>query len=186
MSVSSPTNSTAARLARWLLNCALLLWPEETRPWGLALAAEIDETTSALETVRWSLGGMMFFARAVLSGAWTWLKLPAGGSLPGGATGPSILPKRSRMFTAGTLVVAVLLLFLPAGREAMRMVRASWQGFQQSNSDVRAQKELAARAEKEKDASTLAFVALGTSDPKRAAALTERAVARVACAIAIG
>jgi Sec-independent protein translocase protein TatA len=90
------------------------------------------------------------------------------------------------MFTAGTLVVAVLLLFLPAGREAMRMVRASWQGFQQSNSDVRAQKELAARAEKEKDASTLAFVALGTSDPKRAAALTERAVARVACAIAIG
>ena len=177
MSVSSPTSSTVARLARLLLDCALRHWPEETRPWGLALAAEIDEATSAFETVRWSLGGMMFFARAVLSGAWTWLKLPAGGSLPGGATGPSILPKRSRMFTAGTLVVAVLLLFLPAGREAMRMVRASWQGFQQSNSDVRAQKELAARAEKKKDASTLAFVALGTSDPKRAAALTERAVA---------
>jgi hypothetical protein len=67
MSVSSPTNSTAARLARWLLDCALRHWPEETRPWGLALAAEIDETTSAFETVRWSLGGMMFFARAVLS-----------------------------------------------------------------------------------------------------------------------
>ena len=177
MSVSSPTNSTAARLARWLLNCALLLWPEETRPWGLALAAEIDETTSALETVRWSLGGMMFFARAVLSGAWTWLKLPAGGSLPGGAEGPSMLPKRSRVFTAGILVVAVLLLFLPEGREAMRTVRASWQGFQQSNSDVRTLDELAARAEKEKDASTLAFVALGTSDPKKSAALAERAVA---------
>jgi hypothetical protein len=37
--------------------------------------------------------------------------------------------------------------------------------------------ELAARAEKEKDASTLAFVALSTGDPKRAAALTEQAVA---------
>jgi tetratricopeptide (TPR) repeat protein len=59
----------------------------------------------------------------------------------------------------------------------MRTVRASWQGFQQSNSDVRTLEELAARAEKQKDASTLAFVALGTSDPKEAAALTERAVA---------
>jgi len=66
---------------------------------------------------------------------------------------------------------------LPEGREAIRTVRASWHGFQQSNSDVRTLKELAARAEKEKDASTLAFVALGTSDPKQAAALTERAVA---------
>jgi tetratricopeptide (TPR) repeat protein len=177
MSVSSQANSTAARLARWLLGCAVRHWPEESRPWGLALAAEIDETAGAFETVRWSLGGMMFFARSVLSGAWTWLKLPAGGSLPGGAEGPSMLPKRSRMFTAGILVVAVLLLFLPEGREAMRTVKASWQGFQQSNSDVRTLKELAARAEKEKDASTLAFVALGTSDPKKASALTERAIA---------
>jgi len=177
MSLSSQANSTAARLARWLLGCAVRHWPEETRSWGLALAAEIDETASAFESVRWSLGGMMFFARSVLSGAWTWFKLPAGGSLPGGATGPSILPKRSRVFTAVTLVVAVLLLFLPGGREAMQTVRASWQGFQQSNSDALALKELAARAEKEKDASTLAFVALATTDPKKAAALTERAVA---------
>jgi hypothetical protein len=177
MSVSDQASSTAARLARWLLGCAVRHWPEETRAWGLALAAEIDETASAFEAVRWSLGGMMFFARSVLSGAWAWLKLPAGGSVPGGAPGPSMLPKRSRVFTAGILIVAVLLLFLPEGREAMRTVRASWQGFQQSSSDLRTLKELAARAEKEKDASTLAFVALGTSDPKKAAALTERAVA---------
>jgi hypothetical protein len=177
MSLSDQASSTAARLARWLLGCAVRHWPEETRAWGLALAAEIDETASAFEAVRWSLGGMMFFARSVLSGAWAWLKLPAGGSVPGGAPGPAMLPKRSRVFTSGILIVAVLLLFLPEGREAMRTVRASWQGFQQSSSDVRTLKELAARAEKEKDASTLAFVALGTSDPKKAAALTERAVA---------
>src|SRR5216684_6007412 len=50
MSVSSQANSTAARLARLLLGCAVRHWPEATRPWGLALAAEIDETASAFET----------------------------------------------------------------------------------------------------------------------------------------
>jgi hypothetical protein len=62
------------------------------------------------------------------------------------------------------------------GREAIRTVRASWQGFQESASDQRTLEELAARAKKEKDAGTLAFVALSTTDPKRAAVLTERAV----------
>jgi tetratricopeptide (TPR) repeat protein len=75
------------------------------------------------------------------------------------------------------LASVALLLILPEGREAIRTVRASWQGFQESASDQRTLEELAARAEREKDASTLAFVALSTSDPKRAAALTERAVA---------
>ena len=80
------------------------------------------------------------------------------------------------MFTVAILATAALLLFLPLGREAIRTVRASWQGFQESASDQRTLEELAARAEKEEDAGTLAFVALSTTDPKRAAALTERAI----------
>ena len=178
MSVSKQENPAAARFARWLLGCAVRHWPEETRPWGLALAAEIDETASAFEAVRWSLGGIIFFARSLLSGAWAWMRLPAGVSLPdaSGPEGPSLLPKRSRVFTAAILAAAALLLFLPVGREAIRTVWASWQGFQESASDQRTLEELAARAEKEKDAGTLAFVALSITDPKRAAALTERAV----------
>jgi hypothetical protein len=72
---------------------------------------------------------------------------------------------------------AALLLCLAMGREAIRTVWSSWQAFQESASDQRKLEDLAARAEKEKDAGTLAFVALSTTDPKRAAALTERAVA---------
>jgi len=180
MSVSSQANSTAARLARWLLGCAARHWPEENRAWGLALAAEIDETASAFETVRWSLGGIMLFTRSVLSSAWKWMKLPAGSSLSGGVNrpkGPSLLPKRSRVFTVAVLGAAALLLALPEGREAIRTVRASWHEYQQSDSDARTLEKLAARAEKEKDPSTLALVALSTGDPKRAEELTERAVA---------
>jgi len=122
----------------------------------------------------------MFFTRSVLSSVWNWMKLPAGSSLSGGANGPdgpSLLPKRSRVFTAVVLAGAALLLLLPEGREAIRTVRSSWQEYRQSNSDELTLEELAARAEREKDASTLAFVALRSGDSKRAEDLTERAIA---------
>src|SRR5579863_2481036 len=122
MSTSAQENSLTARFARWALGCAVRYWPDENRAWGLALAAEIDETASVFETVRWSLGGIMFFSRSVVSSAWKWIKLPAGSSLSGGVDGPdgsSLLPKRSRVFTAAILAAAALLLILPEGREAI-------------------------------------------------------------------
>jgi hypothetical protein len=179
MSLSTQANSVTARFARWVLAYAVRHWPEENRVWGLALAAEIDETAGSFEAVRWSLGGIMLFTRSVLSSAWKWMKLPAGGSVPGdarGLEGSSLLPRRSRVFTAVVLAAAALLLALPRGREAIRTVWASWHEYQQSDSDARTLEQLADRAEKEKDASTLAFVALSTRDPKLAEALTERAV----------
>lgn len=118
----------------------------------------------------------MFFTRSVLSSAWAWLKLPVGNSLPNGADGPSLLPKRSRIFTAAVLAAAALLLILPEGRDAIRTVRSSWYDFQQTGTDVRKLNELAARAEKEKDAGTLAFVALSTDDPERALKLLGQSV----------
>jgi hypothetical protein len=177
MSMSKQENPAAARFARWMLDCAVRYWPEKNRAWGLALAAEIDETASAFETVRWSMGGIMLFTRSVLSSVWAWMKLPAGASLSDGANEPSLLPKRSRVFTAAVLAAAALLLILPEGREAIRTVRSSWRGYELSGSDVRTLDKLAARAEKEKDASTLAFAALSTLDRTRGAAWTERAVA---------
>jgi hypothetical protein len=103
----------------------------------------------------------MFFTRSVLSSP----------------EGPPLLPRRSRLFTVAVLAVAALLLILPEGREAIRTVRASWQEYEQSDSDARTLEKLAARAEKEKDASMLAFVALSTGDLKRSEVLTDLAVA---------
>ncbi len=180
MSLSTQSGSVTARFARWALGCAVRYWPEENRAWGLALAAEIDETANAYETVRWSIGGIMLFTRSVLSSAWKWVKLPAGSSLSGGANGPdgpSLLPKRSRLFTAVILAAAAMLLILPEGREAIRTVASSWRGNELSGSDVRMLDNLAARAEKENDPGTLAFVALSTSDRAHGADLAERAVA---------
>lgn len=176
MTASTQRGSVTAGFARWALACAVRYWPEENRAWGMALAAEIEETATAFETLRWSMGGIMLFARSVLSSAWEWMKLPAGGSLSGGPEGSSLFPKRSRVFTAVILAAAAVLLILPEGREGIRTVSSSWQGFQQTGSDVKKLNELAARAAKEKDAGTLAFVALTIEDPKRATAFLEQAV----------
>jgi hypothetical protein len=178
--MATQENSVTARLARWALGWAVRHWPEETRPWGLALTAEIDETASAFETVRWSLGGIMFFTRSVLSSAWKCMKLPAGSSLSGRAGGPeasSLLPKRSRVFTAAVLAAAALLLALPEGREAVRTVRAAWDNYLELNAGQRAVKRIADRAEKDNDAQTMAFVALQLEDGERKVELAERAVA---------
>jgi hypothetical protein len=65
--VAKQESPATARFARWALGCAVRHWPEENRAWGAALAAEIDETASAFETVQWALGGIIFFTRSVLS-----------------------------------------------------------------------------------------------------------------------
>ena len=182
MNASTAAYPLPVRLARWFLAWAVRHWPEETRAWGLALAAEIDETSGALEALWWSWGGIMLFARSVIASAWTWLKLPAGASFPGKAR-PSetpVLPRRSRLFTAGALIAAAVALSSPLGRQAVTTVRDSWSSFwsesRLSASDQRALNKLGARAEKENDAATLAFVALRVDDPARYAALADRAV----------
>jgi hypothetical protein len=143
----------------------------------MALVAELDETTNALEAIRWSLGGIMFFTRSWFTSAWKWLKLPAGSSLSnGGPQGSAFLPKRSRLFTVGILATTGLLFLLPESREAARTVRASWLGFMLTNTDNRTLDELGTRAEKEKDASMLALIALSTRDPKRSEKLVEECV----------
>jgi hypothetical protein len=177
----SPQQPIPFWLAHSSLQLLLRLWPEETRHWGQALAAELHEIEKPFEALQWALGGLMLFSRASASHFLTWLKLPTGSrlsptSLLSGAPSP-LLPKRSRLFTTAILLATAVVLFLPQGREAMSTVRASWNGYRRNDSDLRDLQNLAARAEKENDARTLAFVALATPDPDRQKRLADRAVA---------
>jgi hypothetical protein len=179
--MGAPRPSLPFRAADSALQFALRFWPEESQHWGQALAAELHEIEKPLEALSWALGGLVLFTRASASHFLAWLKLPAGSrlgaaSLPLG-TKPAILPKRSRLFTAAVLVAAALLLFLPQSREAISTVRASWNGYRGYSSDIGALRNLAARAEKERDARTLAFVALVAPEAGRAMSLADDAVA---------
>jgi len=178
MSVPPAPYPLPSRFARWLLACAVRHWPKQTRDWGMALAAEIDQTANMQEALRWSWGGIMLFARSLVAGFWAWLKLPAGAPHPTHRE-PSdrpVLPRRSRLFTFSMLTAGAIVLLLPLGRQAMTMVRDSWNEFRLSASEQRELAQLAQRAEKTNDAPALAFVALRIDDPARYAALADRAV----------
>jgi hypothetical protein len=173
--------SFSRRLAHSSLQFALRYWPEESRDWGQALTAELDEIEKPLDALTWALGGLMLFTRASVAHLWSWLKLPAGArlsrtSLPLG-TNPHIFPKRSHLFTAMVLIITAAVLVLPQSREAISTVRESWTGYQASSSDLRILEKLAARAEKQKDARMLAFIALNLPDRERGIILADRAVA---------
>jgi hypothetical protein len=158
--MTSPQQAMPLRLAHSSLQFALRLWPEESQ---------------------WALGGLMLFSRATASHFLDWLKLPAGArlaaaSLPLGADTP-ILPKRSRLFTAAVLVAAAAIFFLPHSREAVSTVRATWQGYHPLlDNDRRTLEQLAARAERETDARTLAFVALTFRESDQSVRLADKAV----------
>jgi len=173
--------SFTLRLVHSSLQFALRFWPEETRHWGHALAAELDEIEKPREALYWALGGLVLFARASAAHFLVWLKLPAGSRLSAAsfplATSAPFLPKRSRLFTAAVLLSFAVLFFLPQSREAISTVRASWREFSASESDLRAVENLGVRAEKENDARTLAFVSLILPDSERGRTFADRAVA---------
>jgi hypothetical protein len=176
-----PSQLLPRRLAHTALELAIRYWPEESREWGQALTAELDEIERPLDALTWALGGLMLFTRASAAHALTWLKLPAGARLSTASLLPGtnlpILPKRSRLFTAMVLITTAAVLVLPQSREAIATVRESWTGYQTSSSDLRTLEKLAARAEKQKDARTLAFVALNLPESERATLLADRTVA---------
>jgi hypothetical protein len=169
------------RLAHSALRLALRLWPEESRQWGLALAAELDDIQQPLEALQWVIGGLMIFIRASALHFLAWLKLPAGSRAAmapfATETTAPLLPRHSRLLTAGVLLGTALLFFLLQSREAVGTVRSSWRGFSASSGDLRTLETLGARAEKQKDARTLAFVSLVLPDSARATTFAEHAVA---------
>ncbi len=173
--MTQPSDSRAMRFAKWCLDLALRLWPDDSRSWGHALTAELSSITRRSEGFRWIFGGLLFFLRAVGSRFLAWLKLPPGVSFADQPASPS--PRVPRFVVALLLLATAVVLSFPQGREAVSTVRATWNGFELSAEDEQNLERLAATAEKQKDAAAVAFVALRVSDAKRSLELRKRAVA---------
>jgi hypothetical protein len=176
-----PQSSLLSRVAVNSMDLALRFWPESSRRWGQAVLAEMGEISEPGAALNWAAGGILLFFRALAAHFLEWMKLPAGArfsgaGVPGGGNGPNF-PKHSRLVTAVILLAAVALLFLPIGREAATTVKESWRGFEASPGDRRDLEKIAARAEAEKDARELAFVALSYPDADRAMQFADGAVA---------
>lgn len=179
--MSVPQNSLLMRMAVSSVDLAVRYWPEKSRRWGQAVLAEMGEISEPSAALNWAAGGIFLFSRAVVAHFFEWMRLPAGegfsaGAPPSGSGGPQF-PKHSRLATAVVLLAAAVLFLLPMGREAARTVTASWRGFVASDGDRRNLQRIAAKAEQDKDARELAFVALTYPDGERAMQFADRAVA---------
>lgn len=178
--MSSHSQPMLLRFASAALRATLRVWPEKSLPWGQALAAELHDIRQPSEALRWTLGGLVLFARSAVSHFMDWLKLPAGARLsansPVTGKGP-LRPRHPRLFTTGVLLATALVFLLPQSQEAFSTIAASWRAYGNSDSDLRALERLGQRAEKENDARTLAFVAMSLPHSDRATAFANRAVA---------
>ena len=178
--MTTTRNSLLSRVAVRSMHWAVRVWPESSREWGLAVLGEMGEIAEPGAALSWAAGGMLLFLRAMLGQFLRWMKLPvgsgfSGAALPSAGDGPQF-PKHSRIATALVLLAAVTILFLPMGREAARTVESSWRGFIPSQRDRQDLENLAAKAEKEKDAGTVGFVALTHPDADRATHFADEAV----------
>lgn len=178
--MNAPRNSLLTRVALNSMDLAVRHWPESSRHWGQAMLAEMGEISEPVAALNWAAGGILLFARAMMGHFLEWMRLPAGtefsgAALPSGSNGPQS-PKHSRVATVLILLGAVTLFFLPIGREAATTVKASWRGFIPSQGDRQDLEKIAVRAEKEKDARELAFVALSYPETDQAMQFADRAV----------
>ena len=176
--MSSPRPPFVKAVAVKSLELAIRFWPSESRHWGQALLAEAHEIADPIEAFFWALGGVAVFLRSHLSHLFALLKLPPGRTtspLPVGANGPRF-PRNSRLVTTLILLAVAFVLLLPAGREATSIVSASWRDFQATPSETRVIERLAAKAEKDRDAHQLAFLANCEPDPDLSEKFANRAV----------
>ena len=148
----------AARILRW----ALRVWPAESREWGRAIEAELDETQSGLEALRWAMGGVMLLSKAWWREFLKSLGRPLGVPARTAAqdlSHPMPKPRMPRGVIAAMLLAALAILLAPEAREGLREVAASWNlpgmGWTQRELDA-----MAREAERNGDAETLAFAAM--------------------------
>src|SRR5690349_3967513 len=91
-------------------------WPEESAPWGRAMAAEFSEAASAstAESVRWLIGGAMLFAREAARqfrrSLWRPVGVPATGPVAAVARESRRVPRMPRAVTALLLAASAAIL----------------------------------------------------------------------------
>ena len=176
----SPRPPFAKVVAFKSLELALRFWPAESRQWGQAVAAELDEINRPVEAFHWAVGGVTLFLRSHLSHWLRLLKLPPGRTTAplraaSSSSGP-IFPRHSRLLTALVLLAFVVICFLPSTQTAISVVGSSWNDFEATRRDSRVIDKLAAQADQQKDARLLAFAAIAHPDPERASLLADRTV----------
>ncbi|HXN25184.1 MAG TPA: hypothetical protein VOA41_20815 [Candidatus Dormibacteraeota bacterium] len=157
-------DSAAKTCAGSALRALVRLWPTESLEWGQAIATELESVDNGPAAVRWALGGVVVFAKALWKSFWNSLRRPLGVSRENtfrGAFGEAARgPRMPRWLTALLLAGTVVLLLRPDARMGAGEVLRSWSLVHRNPRNISGLAAIAKRAEQERDAATLAFAAM--------------------------
>src|SRR6185437_3242934 len=162
---NAQTAPFARRVADSAMRAALHVWPEESRRWGRALQAELDEIESPVAVLRWAMGGFM-----VLGRAWwnhvvhSWRRpfgIPAEGPLASKVAEAKRLPRMPRFVTVLLLAASVALFFTRDFRQAFSAGTQAW-GAGLPRVDYDSGNWLRAKANQTHDPELLAIYAITT------------------------
>ena len=170
------------RFAEFAARIIVRLWPEETRDWGRAFAAELSEIETPLASFRWLVGGLMLltrerfrhFARSLGRP----LGVPALSPLESVARKPSRIPRAPRIVTALLLLVSLAILCLPEVRTSLGSVASGYFHGDWNPSRWRSIQKLRKEAQTNRDPQLLVFLSLLADDPKDRTHLAGEAIAR--------
>lgn len=168
--------SRIAKFTNWFIALALGLWPEATRSWGQAWAAELPDISSDPERLRWVYGGIVLFLHAIGSCFLDWMKFPSGHS----SSTPlfSLGDEGARLLRVPRFVLLLLLcgsaaiLLLPRGRQAISLLSSTGTVSARNREAV----QIAAEAQRQHDARGFALAAFVTADPHRSIEWLNRTV----------
>jgi hypothetical protein len=167
------------RLACLLLRFALKITPPDRTDWARAMLSELEHVEGNWQAMRSAFGGTVILAKHALLSA----ILPKGirGPVPLGSE--SLLAdkplRKSTLAALVSCVVVALLFFLAPGfRQGFQVALVQWQNFihvtgSDRDPDLDA---IARRAENEKDAEALAFVAVRHRNTEESQRLSDEAV----------
>jgi hypothetical protein len=156
----------ACRASRALLRALLPLTTTRFRDWGAAMFAELESINDPIESIRWTMGCLAITLREVVvscclgacRGAGVWITAKGEGSY-----------MRTLRIASVLGALAVLSFFMaPSFRQAMSVAADSFHGpawsYHRDSFGEQERNRLRAIAERDRDAKTLAYVALYDDD----------------------
>jgi hypothetical protein len=171
-------NSTIRQFASWLLRLFNRFAPPHAREWGDAMLSELAFVEGSWPALAWAAGGASVLMKQTILHS---LVPGQGGEAASVPPGPfrSEVPMRRLTFGLALLgvVVFVVLLFAPSFQQALNVSMDSWRwALNQPPVSASAWNRLAERARAERDAETLAFVALQLPPGPESAGMADEAV----------
>lgn len=180
---TQPRQPLSALLGRIIVR----LWPEETKQWGLAFAAELPEISTPRASFQWVMGGLMLLTRewwrSFFKGFARPIGVPAGSPLENFVKNSSRVPRTPRIVTALLLLASTAILLHPDVRSCVRLSMRSISTGSDDGNSVNwrpsrwdSVKRLRKEAQTNRDPKLLALLSLLSTDAKERLELSDAAI----------